>query len=556
MKNLFQVVATHAAHSGSKIAASKWRPGAGFVETSYGALFRDAKRLAALYARLTPADSIVPMLVGKSAASIACMLAAIAARRPFCFVNPKYRAPQVAAILQATKAPVAITDAAGLVALRGACRHHPALARTTWVVLESEAPAGIHAQAMEELRAAANVIVVGDRDEGDDRRLGNEEDARPNAAAVCLFTSGSTGQPKGVLISEADLMRRVAAEIALFGLTSADVLLSVLPFSFDVGLNQLMTALAVGGEIVLLDSWLPRDILTAAEVRRVTGISGVPSIWQDVIHSGVRFDKRGRQASLRYVTISGGSLPEEYLRKFPEILDGVQIFKTYGQTEAFRATSLRPEEYHRKLGSVGRPFTDVRVYVVREDGTRCRAGEVGEVIHSGLGTMMGYLESTADTLELEKKLRRNPFCGEDDPAPFAIFTGDMGYLDEEGYLFLKGRRDSMLKIMGNRVYPQEVHNQILTVPGVKDAVVVGIPRNGQTMLVAFLAIAEDVDLNPASVAKSLTAKLPTFMIPKEIVFVDHMPRTLTGKPDQQKLVAEYGDGGVRTPPQTAASPGL
>jgi acyl-CoA synthetase (AMP-forming)/AMP-acid ligase II len=546
MPHLFELVNRHAEWSESKVAVSKWRPGGVFVEASYGALLRKARRLAALFARLAPPAAIVPMVTGRSADSIAAMLGAIAAARPFCFLNTKYRGPQIAAVLDATGSALGVVDAAGLVTLRSARRDHPQIARMTWVVLEEPALAGIYAEAAEDLRRAANVIFLCDEHECADTWIERPPHAGANAAAACLFTSGSTGQPKGVLISEADVMGRVAAEVNWYSLTQEDVLLNILPFSFDVGLNQLMTALAVGGEIVLLDSWLPADILATVERRRVTGISAVPSIWQDMINGGVHFDKGGRHASLRYITISGGSLSPEYLQRLSSFMGGVAIFKTYGQTEAFRATSLRPEEYDKKLESVGRPFPGVRVYVVRDNCTRCEAGEGGEVVHTGLGMMMGYLDSREAGTVPENKLRANPFYGDDDPSPLAIFTGDMGYLDEDGYLFLRGRRDSMVKVMGNRVYPQEVTNQVLTVPDVREAVVAGVTgEDGQTNLVAFVRVSSGSNLTPGMVRKMLNAKLPTFMVPKEIVFVDRVPYTASGKPDHGKLVEGLAANGSR-----------
>jgi acyl-CoA synthetase (AMP-forming)/AMP-acid ligase II len=480
---------------------------------------------------------MIPLLVGKSADGIGSMLAAILTGRPFCFLNPKYRGPQVAEVLAATSAPLCLVDGAGLLAVRGAWKEHPRIEQTTWAVIGDHSLTGIYAEAATELRAIADVIVLDDREQAPS--LTRSDDAT-SAVGTCLFTSGSTGQPKGVLVSEADMMGRVVEEIEWFGLTRDDVLLSVLPFSFDVGLNQLMTALAGGAELVLLDSWLPADIVGAVEARGVTGISAVPAIWQDVIDSGMRFDTKGPHASLRYIAISGGSLSRHHLERLPETVRGAAIFKTYGQTEAFRATSLRPEDYHRKIDSVGRPFPGVHVYVVRDDGGQCDSGETGEVVHTGLGVMIGYLGGAGGNAEQQAKMRPNPFLGDADRSPLAVFTGDLGYLDDEGYLFLKGRRDRMLKVLGNRVYPQEVTNQLLTIPGIREAVVVGVPRaDGQTVLVAFLRSAGGVEPIARGVRKALGAKLPGFMIPKEIVFVDRMPRTPSGKIDEQRLVEDH-----------------
>jgi long-chain acyl-CoA synthetase len=551
MDSLFELFARHALQAGSKTAISKRVLGGSFEETSYSRLSKLSRRFARLYAEALPAEAMIPVLSGKSSESIACMLAAIATQRPFCFLNTKYRGPQIAAVLDATSASACIVDAAGLVAVRGAWIEQPRIAQTKWLVIGGVPATGLYAQAADELRKVAEVIAVSDDDPAFEPHITRRSAARESPAGTCLFTSGSTGEPKGVLISKADLMARTAAEIAWFGLTPDDVLLSVLPFSFDVGLNQLLTALAVGCELVLLDSWLPADIVTTVEKRRVTGISGVPAIWLDLINSGVRFDTRGRHASLRYVTISGGSLSKEQLERLPAVVGQAGIFKTYGQTEAFRATSLRPEDFERKLDSVGKAFPGVRIYIVRDDGRLCGPGEIGEVVHTGLGVMMGYLENSRRPAATSK-LRTNPFYGSNDPAPVAIFTADLGHLDADGYLYLKGRRDGMLKVMGNRVYPQEVTHQILTISGVRDAVVVGMPRDdGQTVIVAFIAPAQGVELSPGSVRKALNTKLPAFMIPKEIVFVEHIPRTPTGKPDQRRLVDGFSSDRLRSAPASA-----
>lgn len=543
--HLFEIVARHAKESGAKIAISKWVSGRGFLETSYGELLRKAERFARVCKEATSEPSIVPMLVGRSADSVAFMLGTVATGRPFCFLSPKYRAPQVAAVLEATGSRICVVDATGVMALRGAWKDHPRLAEAEWLVIGERPQTKIYAQAEDDLRRAASAVLVDETSSADPAPVDRSGAARADVAGACLFTSGSTGVAKGVLISQADLMRRMDAEVDWFGLGKADVLLGILPFSFDVGLNQLMTVLRVGAQLVLLDSWLPADITTVAAERRVTGVSGVPSIWQDLINSATRFDASGPHASLRYLTVSGGSLSRDYLRKLSDVARGVAIFKTYGQTEAFRSTSLRPEDYDAKPDSVGKPFAGVRVYVVREDLTRCATGEVGEVIHSGLGIMLGYLGSAAEGES--RKLGKNPFYGDEDDSPVAVFTGDMGYLDEHGYLYLKGRADSMLKVMGNRVYPNEVAHQILAIDAVREAVVVGMAdENGQAKLTAFIAAPREAQLSAGAVKRALNASLPTFMIPKEIVFVEHIPRTPSGKPDQQRLIEEYDSKAART----------
>jgi acyl-coenzyme A synthetase/AMP-(fatty) acid ligase len=265
---------------------------------------------------------------------------------------------------------------------------------------------------------------------------------------------------KGVLVSSSDLIRRACAEVSWLGLNSKDVLLSILPFSFDVGLNQLLASLVAGAELVILESWLPADVLGVVAARGVTGIAAVPSIWLDFMKQQRVIDRVHAHRSLRFLTVSGGDLSAGQHVRLLELAGGAEIFKTYGQTETFRTSSLRPEEYAARPLSVGRALPGVRLYICRADGTRAEAGETGEVVHTGTGSMLGYLGADPTPT----KLGENPWRSVDDPNPLAIFTGDLGRLDEEGYLYLLGRRDDLVKISGNRVYPSEQSSSVTARP--------------------------------------------------------------------------------------------
>ena len=393
----------------------------------------------------------------------------------------------------------------------------------------------MHDKAAESLRAVADVADWPLPDDGT-KVLAPD----PDLPAVCLFTSGSTGTPKGVLVGRQDLLERADAEVECFGLTEHDVLLSVLPFSFDVGLNQLLSSLVAGATLVITDSWMPADILRAVAERGVTGISAVPCIWQDFLRSGLRFDRAGIHGSLRYITVSGGDLDPASLAALPALCDGLRIFKTYGQTEVFRPTCLRPEEFAERMLSVGRPFGRSHVYVLRDDGRVAKPGVHGEVVATGLGVMLGYL----DGADVQNKLRDNPFRGAEDPGAKAVFTGDIGYLDEDGYLFLVGRSDAMLKIMGNRVYPDEVAAQLLALPGVLQAEVVGVRKaDSPTRLFAFVVQAPD---GPAAdeLRRQMGTRVPAWMVPEIVFTKDAIPLTPSGKPDYPALVAEATAGAV------------
>jgi fatty-acyl-CoA synthase len=152
--------------------------------------------------------------------------------------------------------------------------------------------------------------------------------------------------------------------------------------------------------------------------------------------------------------------------------------------------------------------------------------------------MMGYL-APANADESLRKRRRNPFQGPEDPSEWAVFTGDLGYADEDGFLFLKGRRDGMIKVMGNRVYPQEVTHQVLAVSGIRDAVVAVVDDPpGSAALIAFVVTEPSSRLSAASIRQALKSRLPAYMVPRRICLVGEIPRTTSGKPDSRQLLAE------------------
>ncbi len=529
MIDVLQRIRAHAVRNAQAVAIVRRESDGSYVETTYGQLAAEATAFGQAFARHAAGAGIVPILASKTAASVAALIGAAVSGHPATCLNPKLRGPQVERILRVGRARVAVLDGTGLLALKGTHAAASSIRRTRWWLVRGSGLMPMHERAAEALQKYASL-----EDwpvPGDDIPLPT---LAPDTPAVCLFTSGSTGVPKGVLIGGQDLLDRAEAEVDCFGLSERDVLLSVLPFSFDVGLNQLVASLVAGATLVILDSWMPPDILRAVAERHVTGISAVPSIWLDFLKAGLRFNRAGPHQSLRFITVSGGDLKSPQLEALPGLGEGLQIYKTYGQTEVFRPTCLLPSEFAEHMHSVGRPIHRTGVYVVREDGSRAAPGEHGEVVATGLGVMLGYLDGSDE----QNKLRDNPFQGSADGAMKAIYTGDAGYLDDEGYLYLLGRRDSMLKIMGNRVYPGEVAAQLLTLPGVHQAEVVGVERgDGGPRLYAFVVADPDAPAGE-ELRRQVASRVPAYMVPAAVFVLDAIPRTASGKPDYQALVAE------------------
>lgn len=357
-----------------------------------------------------------------------------------------------------------------------------------------------------------------------------------NNASWCLFTSGSTGFPKGVLISREDLRQRAMTEIEDYELSDQDSLLSLLPFSFDVGLNQLLSCFLSGAHLVILNSWFPKDILTAVRSKNINGISGVPSIWAEILAypKGPDFEQNIR--TLRYITVSGGDLTKNQLGRLRQYFENVKIFKTYGQTETFRSSILKPFDFGRKMTSVGRPIKGTEVFVLNDKGEIAPPNTEGEIVHYGAGTMLGYLNDLEGTSE---KLRKMKEPGSETIKEGKwVFTGDRGKMDEEGYLYVLGREDGMIKTLGHRVYPKEIESCILEHEHVKNAAVVGIKdeRKGQIIIAEVIG---NGALDKKRLSVFLKERLPYYMVPSEINVVEYLPITESGKVKYTTIKEKY-----------------
>jgi acyl-CoA synthetase (AMP-forming)/AMP-acid ligase II len=350
--------------------------------------------------------------------------------------------------------------------------------------------------------------------------------ARANDLALILYTSGTTGTPKGVMLSHANLLANAESVIAYLGLGCNDSVLSVLPFYYAYGASVLHTHLISGARIHLEKNLVfPNLIVEALAAHRITCLSGVPSTFALLLNHA----ELGNHdlSCLRSLTQAGGPMTPALTRKLRAALPHPRLFVMYGQTEATsRLTWLPPERLEEKLGSVGIPVDGVTLKIVREDGMPATTGEIGEVWAKGPNVMLGYwnnAEATRNVLQ-DGWLR----------------TGDLGHLDGDGYLFLAGRRSDVIKTGAHRVHPGDIEEAIAEFPGVIEAAVVGVDDEvmGQAIK-AFVVVEAPTERGADRIKAHCRERLPPYKIPKYIEFVAALPRTASGKVRRVHLLANH-----------------
>ncbi|MBT0960576.1 acyl-CoA ligase (AMP-forming), exosortase A system-associated [Denitromonas iodatirespirans] len=355
--------------------------------------------------------------------------------------------------------------------------------------------------------------------------------------AAILYTSGSTGLPKGVVLSHHNMVAAAESTAEFLALTPEDRLLAVLPLSFDYGLSQLTSAYSAGGSVVLMEYLLPRQVIKNVARYGVTGISAVPPIWNQL----AMLDwPQEAVDSLRYITTSGGVARKATLRSLRDKLPRTRVFKMYGLTEAFRSSYLHPEEIDERPDSVGKAVPGARLSVVREDGSPCAPGEPGELVHRGSLVAMGYWNDPARTRE---RFRPAPGQSAGLVLPeIAVWSGDQMQMDEDGYLYFVSRKDEMIKTSGYRVSPTEVEEVVFSSGLVAEAVALGVPHPDLGQAIVLLAHGgHGKVLEAASLLDYCREQLPTYMIPTHLEVRDDLPKNPNGKIDRAALSAEYRD---------------
>lgn len=352
--------------------------------------------------------------------------------------------------------------------------------------------------------------------------------------AAILYTSGSTGKPKGVMLSHRNLLAGTRIVRTYLGITGEDRILSILPFSFDYGLNQLLTTVEQAATIVILNFRFGDEITRALRDHEITGLAGVPTVWAILTKASPLLAKT-ELPHLRYITNSGGSVPTSTVTELRNLLPETQIFLMYGLTEAFRSTFLPPEELDRRPGSIGKAIPESEVFIVTAAGTRAGPGEPGILVHRGPTVSLGYWNRPEETV---KVLKQHPFHGPETGGDIVCYSGDLAVQDEEGFFSFIGRNDAMIKSSGYRISPSEVEEAVMATGHFRQVAVIGLPDELAGQKVHALAVRGVNEIDPVAVLRAVSANLASYMVPRAIEVVDELPVTPNGKIDYQRLVRD------------------
>jgi amino acid adenylation domain-containing protein len=339
--------------------------------------------------------------------------------------------------------------------------------------------------------------------------------------ASIVYTSGSTGDPKGVMLTHCNMLTAATSISSYLGILEDDVILNTLPLAFDYGLYQMIMAFRQGARLILERSFTYlAEVLKVASAERITGLPGVPTIFAILaeMKSLGSFDL----SSVRFVTNTAAALSLKHIDFLKRAFPGARIYSMYGLTECKRCTYLPPEDIERKPTSVGIAIPNTEVWVVDDQGNRVAPGVVGQLVVRGATVMKGYWKKPEATA---KKLKPGLLPGEQ-----VLWTGDYCKMDEEGYVYFVGRMDDIIKSRGEKVAPKEVENILVSLPGIREAAVIGVSDDllGEAVK-AFVVLEAGAQLTAKEIQNYCQSKLENFKVPKVIEFMAELPKTDTGK---------------------------
>ena len=461
---------------------------------------------------------------------VIALFGVLKARGTFVILNGSMKAGKLAYIMRDSGAEVLITHTGKAGVVLDALSDVPHRCRVIW----SGDPGRIPGKSSSRHMAWSTIFEAPERTGIRDRSGSSPGDSRcciDTDLASLVYTSGSTGEPKGVMSSHYNMVSAARSIIQYLENTSDDIILNVLPLAFDYGIYQIMMAFMFGGTVVLEKSFLyPNKVLDLIQKENITGFPIVPTIAALLLRMQnlSNFDF----SSLRYITNTAAALPVDHIHKLRALFPHVKLYSMFGLTECKRVSYLPPEELDRRPLSVGKAIPNCEVFIVDGDGREVPPGEVGELVVRGANVMCGYWNAPELTA---RTFRNGSRSGER-----LLHSGDFFRKDEEGFLYFVARKDEMIKSKGERVSPKEVENVLCGLKGIVEAAVIGVADEvlGQAIK-AFVSCDPEARLTEKDILKHCTNHLEAFMIPKYVRFLPELPRTSNGKVDKRLLRTDF-----------------
>ena len=488
---------------------------------TYDEINRIADQVAALLRfRGIKRGDRVAIFLDNSVESIVSLFGILKADAVFLMLSPQLKAPKLGYILNNCGAKALISDTGKLKGSSAVLSSVPGLESVIFIGDHNKIDPGMH----------RNMIAWSEKESLSNTQAGTRSANIDIDLASIIYTSGSTGNPKGVMLTHLNMVSAVTSITTYLENVPNDVVINVLPLSFDYGLYQALMTFKFGGTLVLEKSFVyPHEIVKRMSEERVTGFPGVPTIFAILLQ--MKDLKKYDLSSLRYITNTAAALPVTHIQQIRETFPQARLFSMYGLTECKRVSYLPPEELDRRPDSVGSGMPNEEIWIVDDQGNRLGPGFVGELVVRGANVMKGYWGDPETT---NRVLRPGLLPGEK-----VLYTGDLFRMDEQGFIYFVGRKDDMIKTRGERVSPKEVENAIYEAAGIAEVAVIPVPDDLLgSAIKAFVVPKDGLTLSEKQLLIHCKKMLEEFAIPKYFEFRDSLPKNASGKIDKLALKAE------------------
>jgi acyl-CoA synthetase (AMP-forming)/AMP-acid ligase II len=345
--------------------------------------------------------------------------------------------------------------------------------------------------------------------------------------AALIYTSGSTGDPKGVMMTHANMVFTSDSLVEYLRLDASAKIICFLPLAFDYGLYQILMSVRLGACLLISKSFtFPSVVFAEINDHAASIFPGVPTVFSTLI--GLHQRSPLCFPSITRVTNTAAALPPEYVPHLKQIFPNALIYKMYGLTECKRVSYLNPEDVELYPNSVGKAIPGTEVFLLDDKLQPVLPNTMGTLYVRGAHVMQGYWNKPEET---QKMLVNNIYPNEQ-----VLCAQDQFVIDENGYLYFHGRVDDIIKSRGEKVSPVEVENVLYRMPGIREAAVIGVPDllEGETIK-AFVALDTGTTMDPKKIRQYCMANLESFMVPRDVVILESLPKTDSNKISKKEL---------------------